>query len=93
MTERFYSSSDVRLVNVTHGPKIEPFLQEVVGFKNLEEIGGALQPGESIKFAVSIDENKNKVVKLLFRDKEYPVDEAQVKALAQEYRNILEGKK
>jgi len=93
MTERFYNGSEVRLVNVTHGPKIEPFLQEIVGFKNLEEIGGALQPGESIKFAVSIDGNKSKAVKLLFRDKEYPVDEAQIKALAQEYRDKLEGKR
>jgi hypothetical protein len=59
----------------------------------LEEIGGALQPGESIKFAVSIDGNKSKAVKLLFRDKEYPVDEAQIKALAQEYRDKLEGKR
>ncbi|MFA5154890.1 MAG: hypothetical protein WC453_00485 [Patescibacteria group bacterium] len=93
MTERFYRNSVVRLINVTHGPKIEPFLQELVGFKNLAEIGGALQPGESINFAVRIDANKRKTVKLLFRDKEYPIDEAQIKALAQEYRDRIEGRK
>jgi len=89
MTERFYNGSNVRLINVTHGPKIEPFLQEVVGFKNLEEIGGALQPGESIKFAVNIDDMKKKTVKLLFRDKEYPVDENKIKDLAQEYQDKI----
>lgn len=93
MTERLYSGSDVRLINVTHGPKIEPFLQEVINFKNLEEIGGALQPGESIQFKVSIDANKQKNVKLLLRDKEYPIDEFKIKDLAQEYRNRIEAGK
>ncbi len=93
MTERFYNGSEVRLVNVTHGPKIEPFLQEIVGFKNLEEIGGALQPGESISFAVSIDEKKKKSVMLLFRGKEYLVDESKIRDLAQEYRDRIEGRK
>ncbi|MDP2944677.1 MAG: hypothetical protein Q8N57_03905 [bacterium] len=93
MTERFYKGSEVRLINVTHGPKIEPFLREMVGFKNLEEIGGALQPGENIQFQVSIDENKKKTVKLLFRGKEYAVDEGRITALAQEYRDRIEGGK
>jgi broad specificity phosphatase PhoE len=90
MTERLHSGSEVRLVNVTHGPKIEPFLQEVIGFKNLSEIGGALQPGESIKFKVSIDANKKKEVKLLFRDEEYVIDEEQITTLSQEYRDRIE---
>lgn len=93
LTERLYSGSDVRLINVTHGPKIEPFLQEVINFKNLEEIGGALQPGESIQFKVSIDANKQKEVKLLFRDKEYSIDEIKIKDLAQEYRDRIEAGK
>lgn len=91
LTERLYSGSDVRLVNVTHGPKIEPFLQEVINFKNLEEIGGALQPGESIQFKVNIDASKQKEVKLLFRDKEYSVDEIKIKDLAQEYRDRIKA--
>ena len=91
MTERFYSGSEVRLINVTHGPKLEPFLAEVIGLKNIEEMGGALKPGESFQFAVKIDENKKKEVKLLFRGKEYAVDEAQIKSLAQEYRDRLKG--
>ena len=93
MTERFYNGSEVRLINVTHGPKIEPFLREIIGFRNLEEIGGALTPGEKIEFAVGIDANKQKTVKLLFRDKEYSVDESKIKDLSQEYRNNIEGKK
>lgn len=93
MTERLRKGREVRLINVTHGPKIEPFLQEAIGFKNLEEIGGALKPGESIQFQVDIDENKKKTVKLLFRDKEYAVDETPIKALAQEYRDRIEGGK
>lgn len=96
MTDRFKDNSEVRLVNVTHGPKIEPFLREVVGVENLEEIGGALKPGESVNFAVSIDDNKNKSVKLLFRDKEYPIEQNElekIKSLSQEYRDRIEGKK
>jgi len=93
MTERFYNNSDVRLINVTHGPKIEPFLKEVIGFNNLEEIGGALRPGESFELAVSIDNNKQKITKVLFRNKEYPLDEKQIKDLAQEYRARIEMNK
>ena len=89
LTERLYNYSYVRLINVTHGPKLEPFLQEVIGFKSLVEIGGALQPGENFQFAVSIDENKKKTVQLIFRDQKYPVDEEQIKILAQEYRDKL----
>jgi len=92
MTERFYNDSKVELVNVSHGPKLEPFLQQVIGFKSLTEIGGAVQPGEGFSFEVKINEAKEKEVKLLFRDKEYPVDEEQIKTLAQEYRDKLNKK-
>lgn len=90
MTERFYNGSDVRLVNVTHGPKIEPFLREVIGFKSLEEVGGALQPGESMEFIVNIDGDKNKSIKLSFRGQKYDVDEQQIKDLSQEYRDRID---
>ena len=92
MTERLYSGSNVRLVNVTHGPKIEPFLQAVINFKEIEEIGGALQPGESLQFKVDINENRQKEVKLLFRNQEYTVDEGLIKMLAQKYRERLAEK-
>ncbi len=87
MIDRLYSKGNVRLVNVSHAPNIIPFLQEVIGFKKIEEIGGALQPGENMELMVNIDHDKNKIVKLLFRDKEYLVEEDRIKALAQEYRD------
>lgn len=93
MTERFYQGSQVEMVNVTHGPKLEPFLQEVIGFKSLVEIGGAVQPGEGLSFMVKIDNQGQKETKLLFRGKEYAVDEEKIKELAQEYRDRLKIEK
>jgi hypothetical protein len=96
MTERFYADSDVRLINVTHGPKLEPFLKEVVGFDRLEEIGGAVKEGENIQFVVDIDADKNKKVTLVFRGKEYELDAGQIKHItdmSKEYRDKLKAKK
>ncbi len=93
MTERFYKDTDIRLTNITHGPKLEPFLQQVLikdngekGFKSLEEIGGALNPGESFEFEVNIDENGKKNVKLNLKGKTYEVDLKEIEKLYQEYK-------
>lgn len=87
MTPRLYSDSDIKLLNGTHGPNLEPFLQKIIGFKSLEEIGGALNPGEGFKLDSKTDSAGNQTVKLLFRDKEYPVDTEQIRKLAAEFRN------
>lgn len=93
MTERFYKDTNIRLTNITHGPKLEPFLQQVLiqdngekGFKSLEEIGGALNPGESFNFEVDIDENGKKNVKLNLKGKAYEVDLEEIEKLYQEYK-------
>ncbi len=92
MTQRFYSGSDVRLINVTHGPKLEPFLKEIVGFNKLEEIGGALKPGEKFEFLVKIDEDKKKTTLLKFRNREYQVDEEKIMELAKEHEMRIKEK-
>jgi hypothetical protein len=93
MTERFYKDTDIRLTNITHGPKLEPFLQQILinengekGFESLEEIGGALNPGESFEFDVQIDKEGNKVVKLKLKGKVYNIDLEEIEKLYQEYK-------
>lgn len=96
MAERFREDTDVRLINVTHGPKLEPFLKEVVGFSRLEEIGGAVKEGEALQFIVDIDADKNKKVTLVFRNKNYELTDEQIQLLMEmsdEYKEKLKAKK
>lgn len=100
MTDHFLSESEIRLINVSHGPKLEPFLQRVLvqesgrlGFESLEEIGGALEPGEKFELVVDIDNEGEKSVVLVFREKEYKIDLDRVKVLADEYKKSLDGSK
>ena len=83
MTERFREDTDVRLINVTHGPKLEPFLKEVVGFGRLEEIGGAMKEGENLQFVVDIDGNGSKNVTLIFRGRNYELTEEQTRLITE----------
>lgn len=92
MSGRFKNDSDVRLRNFTHGPKLEPFLQRVIinkdgsrGFKKLDEIGGSVNPGESFLVPVDRDERGELAVKLTFRGKDYALDLAKVREMADEY--------
>lgn len=92
MTKHMYDNSNVRLRNFTHGPKLEPFLKEIIiqksgqkGFKKLEEIGGALGPGESFKFKTVRNGNKFDV-KLILRGEEYEIDQNRLEELAVNYR-------
>src|SRR3989338_747736 len=92
MTDRFYEDTDVRLINVTHGPKLEPFLKEVLGFNRLEEIGGAVKEGENVQFEVNINEKKEKEIKMMFRGLEYELNPEQIKKiseLSEEYKEKL----
>jgi hypothetical protein len=94
MTPRLYNDSDIKLLNGTHGPNLEPFLREVmVGFKSLEEIGGALNPGEGFKFISKTDGSGNQTVKLLLRGQEYDVDMERLGQLAVGYKEKLETEK
>lgn len=90
MTERFLNETDIRLVNITHGPKLEPFLLEVIDdFKTLEDMGDSFNPGESFEFEVQTDKDGQKSVKLNFRGKSYDVNEENLSKLATEYREKL----
>lgn len=94
MTEKFLNDTDIRLVNITHGPKLEPFLLEVVDdFENMGDFGGALNPGESFNFEVNTDSNGNRNVKLNLREKSYDVNEEQLQLLATEYRDKIKAER
>lgn len=94
MTSRLYSNSDIKLLNGTHGPNLEPFLREVmVGFKSLEELGGALNPGEGFKFISKTDDSGNQTVKLLLRGQEYDVNMERLQQLATGYKEKLKAAK
>jgi hypothetical protein len=92
MSQHFKNDSDVRLRNFTHGPKLEPFLQRAVakknhglGFKSVDEIGGAVKPGESFLVPADRDSQGNLSVKLTFRGQDYSLDEQTVREMAKEY--------
>lgn len=95
MTERFRSGSKMNIRAITHGPKIEPFIREIIireeggkivqGFDRLEEIGGSFKPGEGPKFLIHRDENGNETIRMLLRGKEYGVDTERLRQLSEEY--------
>ncbi|PIR57311.1 MAG: hypothetical protein COU72_01595 [Parcubacteria group bacterium CG10_big_fil_rev_8_21_14_0_10_41_35] len=95
MADRLYSGSEVDLINGTHQGFPEALLKEILirqegdkkilGFEELEEIGGALRPTEGMEFSIKTDEDGNKLVKLQFRGKTYDLDMDKLVALAEEY--------
>ncbi len=95
MTDRLYNDSDVLLKHKTHGPNPDALLREIMvkdgqtGFDKVEEIGGAIKPGEGIKFIINVDNKGDKTIKLKFRNKVYDIDENKVAELSQEYKNKL----
>jgi|GEM_PF-1037519 len=104
MSKHLYSDSNVKLLNGTHGPKLEPFLQQILigkdgkrGFASLEEIGGAFKPGENFKLLAKTKMGeKGKLemeVRLLLRGQEYAVDMPRLEQLARNYRNRLKFEK
>lgn len=94
MTRFLKNDTDIRMVNISHGPKLEPFLLEVVDdFKTLDDLGEALSPGESFSIEVNTDDSGNREIKLKFRDKEYNVNEEALEALATEYRDKVKAER
>ncbi|MFA6466534.1 MAG: hypothetical protein WCV71_01585 [Patescibacteria group bacterium] len=86
MTEKFLNNTDIRLVNITHGPKLEPFLMAVVDdFETLEDMGDALKPGESFELEVDTDQAGVKTIKLKLRGKYYEVNNKALAELSDEY--------
>lgn len=96
MTARFREDTDVRLINVTHGPKLEPFLKEIIGFERLEDIGGAVKEGENAEFVVDIDADGRVKKTMVFRGTQYELTDSQVQHIfdmSVEYKKSLERNK
>lgn len=94
MTSKFLNGTDIRLVNITHGPKLEPFLLEVVDeFNSLEDIGDSLDPGENFEFEIQTDASGERNIKLNFRGKTYDINQSKLEMLAKEYRDKLKQEK
>ena len=96
MMTRLKNSSDVILKNLTHGPIPDSFLRELLGHKNVADVGGAVNTMEGFDLDVRTDTNGEIVAKLLFRGKttELTKDQlAKIKELAQEGKELLAGLK
>lgn len=103
MAERFKDGSQLTAMAVTHGPKIESFVREVIvrdvggkqvkGFEQLDEIGGMFEPGEGPEFKIDRDEDGNESIKMVLRGKEYDVDTAALQQLSDEYVQRLKREK
>jgi broad specificity phosphatase PhoE len=96
MADKLYSGSNIDLVNGTHQGLPETLLkevlkrkiddnEEVVGFDNLEEIGGALKFTEGMEFIIKTDERGDKKLTVNFRGQEYDIDMAKLNELAKSY--------
>ena len=97
MSGKLYAGLDVRFENLTHGPKLEALLKEILvhegqaGFKRLEEIGGMVQPGENIDFDIRRDETGQESIKLKLRGHEYDIDMAALARLQELYARRQEA--
>ena len=97
MADRLYDDSNVLLKHKTHGPNPDALLKEIMiqengkkGFDNVKEIGGAIKPGEGMKFIVDINANGEKTMKLKFRDKLYDYDKERFEELVKLYKEKQE---
>lgn len=92
MSGRLLEGLDMRFENLTHGPKPDAFLKEVMvregkrGFDRLEDIGGMFQPGEEMEFDVKRDAQGQASVKIHLRGQEYAVDMARLEELQRLYQ-------
>lgn len=93
MAEKLQSGSDIDIINGTHAFITESFLkyalkrkidnQEVVGFSDIEEIGGVLRPSEAVEFVIQRDDDGNQTTLVKLRNHEYLLDEDKLTELAQ----------
>jgi broad specificity phosphatase PhoE len=84
MADKMHSGSHVDLMNGMHDVNIAVFLNEVMirkvdgqkkrGFDSIQDIGGPIDYHEGFDIVTRIDENSEKTVKMIFRDKEYDID-------------------
>lgn len=104
MSNKFLNDSEVELLHSTHGPRFELFLQQVMvnergelGFKHVDEIGGAINPGEGFQMIEKRTEKDtpdtdNYTLEIQFRDKTYGVDLQRLKELTQLYEKQVKDK-
>lgn len=95
MADKLYSGSNIDLLNGTHQGLPEALLKEVlkrkiddkevVGFDNLEDIGGALKFTEGMEFIIKTDERGDKKLTVNFRGQEYDIDMTKLNELAKSY--------
>jgi len=100
MSDRLYEETDLRAENLTHGPKPDALLKEVIlqkdgtrGFKKLEEIGGAFNAGEEVVFDINRDSDGELSLKIKFRGEEYDVDMNRLDELQDLYKKMQEEKR
>ena len=98
MSDKLLNNSDVELIHGTHGPKLEPFIREVIvnkagepGFKHVDEIGGAFDPGEGFGIELrrndkdSPDNPNNYELELKVRGMSFKVDVTRLLEPAKKY--------
>lgn len=100
MTARFKNDSEVRLRNISHGPKLEPLLQQVMvqkdgqrGFRSLDEIGGSVPPGEGFEILSARDKQGELSATIRFRNKDFQIDLKRLQELAEAHKKRLEAEK
>ncbi|MFA7286106.1 MAG: hypothetical protein WC052_00335 [Patescibacteria group bacterium] len=101
MSGKLYEDTNLRVENLTHGPKLEALLHEVMiddtgkrGFGRLEEMGGMFQPGEDVNLAIHRnDEGELDLGGIDFRGKHYGVDMERLDELRDLYRKMQEEKR
>lgn len=105
MSGRLYTNSDVRLENITHGPKGEAFISEVakvvdkegrplVGWDKLVALGGTFKPGEGFEIDIRRPEkDKSPELKILFRGQELEIDQKRLAELVELHRKMEAEKK
>lgn len=94
--ERLHSDSEFEIMNITHDIVMGDFLRKVVilndhnrnrvDIKDLDALGGAINYLEGFELEIYIDENGEKHLKIIFRDKEFEADEKKISELAGKFK-------
>lgn len=103
MADKLKAGSKVDLINASHDFNLAAFLKEVLvrevdgekvrGFKSIKEIGGHIDYNDNFEILITKDNSGHKELKILFRDKEYGIDEERLKELVDIANNIKEESK
>jgi len=98
MPERLNNGSEVDLVNAAHDMPISVFLSEVmvrevdgnrvIGFDNVDEIGGPIRYNEGFELDISTDQTGDKVVRMFFRNQAYDIDTNRLQELVEISRGL-----